>query len=393
MKPTNTPHVLWIPSWYPTEDNPINGIFFEEQAHILNTSGIKVGVVYPSIYIIKELNFQRLISHRFQTVHINNQGVGSFVHKGWYPFFKMKKMKLRWWINKTLQLTKSYIEIYGKPDLIHAQSALWGGCAALAISNKYQIPYLITEHSSLFLTKSSSLQKLDAQLSHSAFQSARRIVTVGNSLKDHLKKMFSISPEIIVIPNPVNTEIFTLPTEPKPDRFGYLYIGILEKRKNVELLIHAFELVLKKNPYAFLEIGGDGTLRDDLKKIIQQKNLTNKIILLGQLNRKESVEAYKRAHAFVLPSTKETFGIVLIEALSTGIPVIATNSGGPADIVTNETGCLTGSTAQSLASGMISVHSHYSRYTPSKIRDYAKRNFGHEQFASQYSNLYLNCLN
>lgn len=379
------PHVLWVPSWYPDAHRPVRGIFFLEQAAGLNARGLNIGVVYPSIFHMKQMNWSRLATHRFQTRAFCYQGINTVMHCGWYPFVKMKKWKIDWWVFQAIACTKKYIEKYGKPDLIHAQSALWGGVAARVISEKFHIPYIVTEHNSDFFDPM-RLPKDDFDLSRSVFQNAACRLAVSRSLKESLEKAFDIP--VQVMPNPVDTDFFTLsPRLKKP--FSFFFLGGLDHLKNVHLLLEAFALVAQKIPEACLEIGGEGPLRQELIELIERRGLKERVQFLGRLSRGEVLKAYHRADAFVLSSRQETFGVVLIEALATGIPVIATNCGGPRDIINSKTGLIADHTPESLSEAMLYVLENRDHYRPEALRKYAEDVFGYTRFVNHYHEMVI----
>ena len=115
--------------------------------------------------------------------------------------------------------------------------------------------------------------------------------------------------------------------------------GRINRWKGQKLFIDMAEKVLKEESQVkFLIAGnvydGDEFLLDELKKYISDKNLNDKVILLGQVDNMK--EFYKGLDIFVLPSIQpEPFGLVVIEAMSMGLPVVATNHGGPTEIIEN----------------------------------------------------------
>ena len=115
--------------------------------------------------------------------------------------------------------------------------------------------------------------------------------------------------------------------------------GRINRWKGQKLFIDMAEKVLKEeNNVKFLIAGsvydGDEFLLEELKKYISDKNLNNKVILLGQVD--DMTNFYKELDIFILPSIQpEPFGLVVIEAMSMGLPVVATNHGGPTEIIEN----------------------------------------------------------
>jgi glycosyltransferase involved in cell wall biosynthesis len=112
----------------------------------------------------------------------------------------------------------------------------------------------------------------------------------------------------------------------------FLHIGVLEKRKNLPVLIKAFSIVLKKHPQYELVLAGNTPVKKQLndasaiKAAIQEAQLFEKVKLVGYVNSPAAARLYETAFAYVFPSLNEGFGLPLLEAFSFGLPVICSNS-------------------------------------------------------------------
>ncbi|MEM2338894.1 MAG: glycosyltransferase, partial [Nitrososphaerales archaeon] len=234
------------------------------------------------------------------------------------------------------KIMKSYIQNFGRPDIIHAHSALWGGEIALYISKVLKIPYVITEHSSIYardLVKSWQEPYL-----RRIFENASLVIGVSSRLLEDISKYFNHKNFDSVL-NVVDTDYFTLPTvKRKKDPFKFLSIALLSPKKGMDILIRAFYEAFRDVDDVVLEIGGDGPSRPILESLVKELKMEEKIKFLGMLDRYQVRENMWRANVFVLPSYYETFGVVLIEAMATGLPVIATRCGGPEDFVNPKEG-------------------------------------------------------
>ncbi len=126
---------------------------------------------------------------------------------------------------------------------------------------------------------------------------------------------------------------------------------------------------LNTEPY-YLEIGGYGTEEQKLKTLAAELGLGDSVVFLSRLGREQVRDAFWRAHCFVLPSDYETQGCVYVEAMSCGIPSIATRCGGPEDTITPETGLLIPKNDLGALVGAIRTISQKT-YDPKKIRNRA----------------------
>jgi glycosyltransferase involved in cell wall biosynthesis len=132
-------------------------------------------------------------------------------------------------------------------------------------------------------------------------------------------------------------QLETLPPR-TDDKIRFVYLGRLTDWKGIKFLISAFKTVADREPRAMLDILGDGEERQSLENLTQQLNLTDRVTFAGWVSAAEGSRRMRQADVFVLPSLREVGGIVLLEAMAVGLPVITTNWGGPAIHVTDATG-------------------------------------------------------
>lgn len=119
----------------------------------------------------------------------------------------------------------------------------------------------------------------------------------------------------------------------------FVYVGRLVDWKAVDLLLEAFQPVAAQTD-ATLEIIGDGKLRQKLEALSQRLGLSERVVFAGWLSQEDCVLKLQQADAMVLPSLLECGGAVVLEAMAMGLPVIATNWGGPADYLDSTCGIL-----------------------------------------------------
>ena len=112
-------------------------------------------------------------------------------------------------------------------------------------------------------------------------------------------------------------------------------VAHLDKKKNQAGLIKSFAEKFAGNTKYQLVIAGDGPEKENLHTQIDKLKVSDQVILFGRASRKDVLSLMQKANCFVLPSHYETFGVVLIEAMSCGLPVLSTKSGGPESIITS----------------------------------------------------------
>ncbi|MDD7793985.1 glycosyltransferase [Clostridium sp. 'White wine YQ'] len=353
-------HVLVIPSWYSSERKKVHGTFFIEQFKALKESGIKVTVAYNEIWpitMIGKTNEKRGITLKEEF------GLTTYRYKD-YNYFPKNPIMFKSFNKRMDKLFNRILKEQGKVDIIHAHSCFWGGIAANYISKKYNIPLVITEHTSLEHSK----YVKDSYKKHifEAYDGCDKLIAVGNGLKKELSK-YTQNP-VSVIHNLVNLDLFKIENTEHSGEFRFFSLAYLEEGKGMELLIKAFSKAFKDNKCK-LVIGGDGSIKKKLEELVISLGAEDKISFLGTLDRNEVASEMAKCHAFVLASEYETFGVVYIEATANGKPIIATKNGGSEDIVTSTNGLLIENEEKYLIEALQKMKNNIHEYDATKIRN------------------------
>lgn len=381
--------VIIIPSWYSSPLNPMHGSFFRDQAIGLKRAGIDSGIIAPVQRRLGTLSRGKIYAYNFKLSKVHYDSRVPIIYSyGWGTRY-LKSWNINLWIFQARRILHRYIRDVGRPDIIHAHSVMWAGIAARTLAKEEGIRYIITEHSTNFLR--SRVPKWAVSDIFKAFQNAAQIIAVSRVLSVYLKQYVGQKP-IEVIPNTVDTKFFTLPTsERKPIPFRFLCIAFHDPRKGVDVLLKAFAKSFKGRKEIILEIGGDGDQRKYLEKLAIELGIYEQVRFLGMLQRTQVKEAMWRANIFVLPSYAETFGVVLIEAMATGLNVVSTRCGGPEEIVTEELGSLVEpGNVDELAQALIHARNNYkpSRPMEMKFRNHAEEYFGEKAITAKLIDLY-----
>lgn len=327
-------HVMFIPSWYANNRNKVHGSFFKEQAIALQEAGVKVSVAYNEIWPITLLG---KVNEKRGMVYNVEDGLKTYRYKD-FNYIPKHPLMFKVFNRRMDKLYKEIVKKEGKIDLIHAHSSLWGGISAAYISKKYNIPLVITEHSSVErgpYVKKSYLNEI-----RQSYRLADKVITVGNGLKKEIESL-SGRKDIEVIGNMVDLKNFYICKEKKEEnKFTFFSLAFLEGEKGFDSLIKAFAQNFKENENVRLYIGGHGSQRQWLEGLAKEYSIDDKITFLGALSRKDVSRNMAECDCFVLPSRYETFGVVYIEALASGVPVIGAYNGGAEDIINNTNGYL-----------------------------------------------------
>lgn len=375
--------VMIVPSWYPNELNPIAGIFFEEQALALQRNGIEVMVAYPEVRSLRSYKAYKAK----KGIHFEyKQGMKIYRHIG-YNYLPpvdgfVRKRYLKW----LTRLFEKIIIEQGKPDVIHAHAILNGGWAAAKIAQKYNIPLVVTEHSSAFTRN--QISEVQKKYIIETLTIADEIIAVGPSLKNELE--LYTEKTVNIIPNIVDMEFFRV-SKPKSinKRFRFFSLAFLNKNKGMDTLLKAFQLVLQSNNNVELVIAGEGQEKANLINQSKELGIDERVMFIGGLSRIQVVEEMHKCDSFILASRSETFGVVYIEALASGKPIIATKCGGPNMIVNEKNGLIVDvDQVEDLASAMLYIVGNIERYIAEEIIEDCNNRFSEEAVFNQLQAIY-----
>lgn len=415
----NKMHILIIPSEeFIPEYNKLDGIFQYHQAVILKEAGHKVGVLsvklsfsipmiikgtffkligkkaanatddYKASYLLK-LGAKKIFQPQLYVTKEETDGLSVYRVDGLFFRPPVNNKNHISWVKAGMVCFKEYIRANGKPDVIHAHNGIYAGMLAQKIYEKFALRYIITEHSSTY-----ALKMADEPTLHrvkKAYDKASGLFAVSEAFAQLLNNLFSFG-RFHYLPNVLDQHLEKKkfqPLENKKDKFIFLHIAGLLPVKDQPTLLKAFKKVADENNHVELWIGGGGELLDELKQQTENLHISNSVKFLGVLNRDEVISRIQACDCFVLSSRYETFGVVVIEAMLFGKPVIVTRCGVGQNIVDDKIGYVVdvGNEGQ-LADAMLKMISTHSNYNPDYIRDYTIKNFGKERFLQNINKIY-----
>ena len=237
-----------------------------------------------------------------------------------------------------------------KFDIIHGHHAFTPiSLYSISLASKYGIPTVLTAHSLGMGYQYGIVWKTLKPILYpvkKAFDKADKIIAVSEAVKQFMSHIVSHPEKIEVIPNGIDLEQFIyVPNGKKlreeldlpPDAPIALFVGRFSIRKGVHILIDAFKHVVKEIPDAQLLIAGKGFLKEYLKHKVKANRITENVKFLGCIFGEILAKFYAASDVFVCPSVfSEAFGIVILEAMASGRPVIATRVGGIPEIIDHE---------------------------------------------------------
>jgi len=261
-------------------------------------------------------------------------------------FYKLTRQEMNDYLNEFIKVIKTESEKF-EPDIIHCQHLWVAPYAAL----QTDIPYVITAHGTDI--KGYKKDKRYRQIALKGAAGAEKIITISDQVNQDVKKYYFIEDnKLIKILNGVDDTLFKpleidrlkliqkyLPNIKENPKHLITFVGKLTDFKGVDLLIKAAQKYEKEFPGIMTLIIGHGELLDKLKKQAEKLNLKN-LYFLGNLPQNELPAFYSSADLSIVPSRVEPFGLVAVEALACGTPVIASKAGGLPDFINQEVGRL-----------------------------------------------------
>ena len=227
-------------------------------------------------------------------------------------------------------------------DIIHGHYLFPAGAAAVEVGKKHNIKTYVTAHGSDMFELYKSQPFIRSTIK-SVLRDADRVLAVSNALKHEIVAtgVVGIADKTEISWNSVDINKFS---SKKDDSFKkeykledkpiVLFVGNLIKRKNVDSLLEAKKIA---NSDYYLIIVGDGSLYKNLTKKVKDENIQD-VIFTGSRDDVEKI--IPSCDVLILPSFSESFGLVLIEALACGKPVIGSDVGGISEIITSDVGLL-----------------------------------------------------
>lgn len=375
--------ILIISRGCPSKREPTWGNFENEQALALQKAGHNVIVASTDLRI------------RFYKRKIGITQTYFFDILNYTIFFPLPypiiPIRLQTFIGQQL-LLKLYMRIryeHGIPDVIHAHY-MYNITNAVFLKKLFNFPIIGTEHWSK-LTKKKIPKALIYQ-GNIAYKNIEKLISVSSSAAYRIENNFNVKCE--VIPNMVDTEHFKYKPEivKSNEVFVFLAVGSLISRKGYDLLISAFARAeLGKN--VIIKIVGEGKLRGQIQKLINEYELSKNIFLLGSKTKEEIVDLMQQSDAFVLASRAETFGVVFIEAMACGLPVIGTSCGGPEEFINQSNGLVVPvNDVTSLTIALKKMYSDINRYDRKIIAHECERSFSSEKIVKQLEKIYKEVL-
>lgn len=398
--------ILSVPAWYPTKFNPVNGIFIQEQIKASNLYNDNI-IIYPNSLGPHPNSFYKISEHIEDGIKVFN------IRINYYWFFKKifsykknpnnlkedskeenksivqrnKKISIVFaylnviinniiWFFLVLRILRIMFKNDFKPDIFHVH-VFTVGVPIIILSKLFKIPVIVTEHYTGFSRR--NLNRIELILAKYTMNNASAILPVSHGLKNHIQD-YGIKNNFFIVPNVVDTEIFhPIHKNMKNEKTKMLLVANITRQKGIYYLLHALNLLNKKRSDFTLDIVGDGCDRLKYEELTKKLCLKEYVKFHGLKTKKEVAIYMQNCDFFIQPSLFETFGVVYIEAMACGKPVIATNVTGPNEIINENTGIIIPpKNINALVHAIDQMLDNYENYSPEGISNYIIKNYSYE---------------
>ena len=368
-------NVIVISRGFPTDKDKL-GLFEYDQACALADAGHNV--IFLALDMRSAIHWRKWgitkFNHKNMTVYLMNFPGGRFP-------LTIKAALGRVAFSQSL---KRILRDEEKVDICHAHF-IDNGVYAAKSCKKNGIPLVITEHSSKI-----NVDLLPAPLqkwANEAYKSASYVLAVSNAVARHIYVHTGVEAE--VVPNIIDVSSFHFTDRKEHDGFNFVSTGNLISIKGFDTLIKSFAHSFSDDNSVHLTIIGDGTERTRLEALCGELGVRDRVTFTGRLPRTELQAIYEKSDAFVLTSRSETFGVAYIEAMLTGLPVIATKCGGPEDFVNDINGVLVPvDDTIALSDALINMQNNRFTYSDKSISEYVFELFAPEKVAAKITHIY-----
>lgn len=387
-------HILFLPNWYPNNNDPQLGIFIKKQALAMAQFEL-VSVIFItksnlneqklSLKISKNKNLTEIIGY-FQPAQCKIRFINPIIN--YYRYFRLLWTAFQF-------LKNNYVKI----NFIHAHIFLRPVKIAWFFRLLKRVPFLISEHWSGYYNgefqKKNFFHKLSCKI---LAKKALCLIAPSMFLKSAMIKNKVKNKRFFIVPN-----IIDLNTDKKAG--NYLQYSPCEKGKVVKLLtvadlvdnaknissvIKVMASVTRKNFNVEYHIIGDGQDRNKLINLAEGYDLLNKFVFFHGRKTNDEVLNYMHSVDFiVINSNVETFSVVAAEALATGKPVICTRCGGPESFLDEKCGILIDkNNEQQLSDAVFFMIRHYHRYDVNYMLERIRSQFSSEVVGKYILDIY-----
>jgi glycosyltransferase involved in cell wall biosynthesis len=336
--------VLFIASYFPKPDNSVMGTWALTQAQALIRQGIQLRVISFTSWVPKYLatsTGSRAYAHCPSQYIWQENVVAQYPRWLYYPIPPLKELahvyprpylKIAAW--SALKTLKQIIDEY-QPDLFFCHHSLPNGWLMTQLPKQYQRPLLVQDHD-FYEVADCQIYSQRRAMMQEVTEQAHTMLAVSKRMSRDIEQLFPCA-TVETCPIGVCVPSIELQSQTRPAHLSHhqiiLCCALFAERKGVPILIQAFHKIANQYPDAILRIIGDGPEEALIKQMIAELQLTQQVQMVGKKSHQEVLQEMIWADCFALVGWDEPWGLVYLEAMAAGTPIICCNDGGINDII------------------------------------------------------------
>ncbi len=409
-----------VVGWFPSAGDPGAGRFIADQVAALRATG-RIRPWIATFEAIPLFGDERLrsaaerVSERHLVAAIE-RGESPFVPRGvagpdgipvarlGFPAGETKRTGAEHGLLHREAVLAALVRRLDRPGwrLVHGHVGYPEGAAAARVASRLRVPFVLTEHATyldrIFRDSIQRSRYLET------VRGAARIVTVTRLLASELvdelgRDIPDLAERLSVIPNAIAVDDFPVVEPQAREPAELLWVGYRKPVKGIDTLLKAFARVHRTRPEARLRLIGasvEPTGDAYWERLAADLGIRDAVSIEGPADRATVASAMARATLFVHPSHRETFGVVAAEALATGLPIVATDSGGVTEILGPEPEQLGALVPRgdpdALATAILSTLERRQTFDPWRLRRWVEEHYGARVVAEKLVELYAEVL-
>lgn len=318
-------HILEIPSFFP----PYGGLFCLDQSKALTMFGNTVRII-ANINVSARLSPRLWLTAHTRPYNISMDGI-DVTRREMRAIPFCLRHNVEHWCRIVAGMADTYIKRHGHPDILHAHCCSWAGRAAMLISNKHGIPYVITEHLPYSILAHefghAGKDAWQVPLLREAYMHASMVVPVAEELVDDLAVFYGKEYTWKYVSNTIDTDFFAYKKRTKRENITTLCcIADFIPRKGYDILLRATNILTTRYGHNIrLIVAGKGTETEEMHALIEKNGACGYVEARGQVDRNGVRDILYHSDCFVLATRGEVQPLVLLEAMCTGIPAVSTS--------------------------------------------------------------------
>jgi glycosyltransferase involved in cell wall biosynthesis len=385
--PSSNPAILFLTSWYPVKENPVHGIFIRGHAEALSKyTKVVVAYAYSSkngpFYEVEETKVNdNFVEYRVRYPKPEHRIFGITPFTQTIKFKKAYKLLLSKLIEKKIEVNAIQVNIVFPVAI-----------ALPVFKNYYKVKHTIAENWSGYLASDGNYRGTAMKhYTKQCFESADKIWHVSQLQKEAMIA-HGLTGNFELLYNTVNTDVFKPRgiSESVATKIKFLHVSsLVEREKNISGTFRAFKkLQDQKVNFELAIIGGNGETISEAKKLVEELGLKN-IVFIGSKKPEEIAAYMQQSNALILFSHFEGMPLVVLEAMSCGLPVLATKVGQLPHIITDKFGVLVDvDNEDQMFEALLNLSKFKYKFEPQATRDFIMRHASQEAVGKQFYDYY-----